>query len=194
MKYWLWIWLLPLSGWVCAQDIQQDTLSGYVVNGDTLYTRELPELRVLPTPRTEFKNRRQRRYYGRLLRDVKKTLPYAKMAGELLVGVNDSLQNISSRGDKNRYLKVVEKELFTDYEPLLRKMSKRQGRILIKLIDRECQVTSYEVVQIYRGNFSAFFWQGVARIFGSDLKSNYDALGEDALMEEVVLLVEAGVI
>ena len=113
---------------------------------------------------------------------------------DLLVEVNDSLHRIESKKKQNQYLKVVEKELFAEYEPVLRKMSMRQGRVLIKLIDRECQVTSYEVVTIYRGNFSAFFWQGIARIFGSDLKSNYDAQGEDALMEEVVQLIEAGLI
>lgn len=177
-----------------SQNVQQDTLTGYVFKGDTLYSRELPEVNVLPMPRTEFDSRRQRRYYGRLLRDVKKTLPYAKLAGDLLVQVNDSLQHIESKKEKNKYLKTVEKELFAEYEPVLRKMSMRQGRVLIKLIDRECQITSYEVVQIYRGNFSAFFWQGIARIFGSDLKSDYDPLGEDALMEEVVILVEASVI
>lgn len=194
MKIWLWIWFILQPGWLVAQDAQQDTLAGYVVNGDTLFTRELPEVTVEPKPRTEFKNRRQRRYYGRLLHDVKMTLPYAKMAGKLLVEVNDSLHCIESKKEKNQYLKTVEKELFAEYEPVLRKMSMRQGRVLIKLIDRECQVTSYEVVQIYRGNFSAFFWQGIARIFGSDLKSNYDAKGDDALMEEVVQLVEAGII
>lgn len=177
-----------------AQDAPKDTLSGYVVNVDTLYTHELPEVKVVPRPRTEFDNRRQRRHYGRLLRDVKKTLPYAKLAGALLVEVSDSLQHIDSKKAQNEYLKTVENELFAEYEPVLRKMSMRQGRVLIKLIDRECQVTSYEVVKIYRGGFSAFFWQGIARIFGSDLKSSYDPLGEDALMEEVVQLVEADVI
>lgn len=177
-----------------AQNAQRDTLDGYVVLGDTIYTRELPEVIIKPKPRTNFKNRRQRRHYGRLLRDVKKTLPYAKIAGKLLVEVNDSLQKIPNKKIQNKYLKTVEKELFAEYEPILRKMSIRQGRVLIKLIDRECQITSYEVVKIYRGGFSAFFWQGIARIFGSDLKSTYDPNGEDALMEEVVLLVEAGVV
>lgn len=194
VKQLLWICLIALSGVIQGQSVQSDTLTAYVTNGDTLYIHELPEVNVLPKPRTEFKNRRQRRYYGRLLRDVKKTLPYAKMAGEMLVQVNDSLQTIPTQKGKNNYLKTVEKALFSEYEPVLRKMSMRQGRVFIKLIDRECQVTSYEVVQIYRGNFSAFFWQGVARVFGSDLKSDYDALGDDLLMEEIVLLVEAGLI
>lgn len=194
MRHYLWIGLLLMSVFANAQRPQQDTLTAYVLSGDTLMTKELPEIRVLPKPRTEFKNRRQRRYYGRLTRDVKKTLPYAKLAGVLLVQVNDSLQHIENKKEQNAYLKTVEKELLAEYEPALRKMTIRQGRLLIKLVDRECQITSYEVVRIYRGGFSAFFWQGVARIFSNDLKSVYDPYGEDALVEEVVLLVEAGVI
>ena len=177
-----------------AQEIRVDSLPAMVLGEDTLVVRHLPEVEVKPQLRTHFKNRRQRRHYGRLLRDVKKTLPYAKLAGDLLIQVNDSLQSIPKEKDKKRYLKSMEKELLAEYEPILRKMSIRQGRILIKLIDRECMMTSYEVLKIYRGGFSAFFWQGIARIFGNDLKSIYDPDGKDALMEEVVRLVEAGAI
>jgi len=190
----LWIALCLIFVLADAQASSQDTLTAYVFSDDTLMIRELPELEVSPRPRTEFKNRRQKRYYGRLIWDVKKTLPYAKLAGELLAQVSDSLQHIESEREQKAYLKAMEKELLAEYEPALRKMSIRQGRLLIKLIDRECQITSYEVVRIYRGGFSAFFWQGVARIFGNDLKSVYDPYGEDALIEEVVLLVEAGIV
>ncbi len=186
------MFLVPL--FLFAQEAKQDTLEGYVFANDTVFTRHLPEITVVPHIRTEFENRRQRRRYGRLLYDVKKTLPYAKMAGKMMVEVNDSLQHLSNKKEQNDYLKTVEKDLFAEYEPVLRKMSIRQGRILIKLIDRECQITSYEVVKLYRGGFSAFFWQGIARIFGSDLKSTYDPSGDDALIEEVVQLVEAGVV
>lgn len=179
---------------LAAQDFQSDTLSATILGSDTLMVKHLPEVEVKPQPRTSFKNRRQRRYYGRLQRDVKKTLPYAQLAGQLLTQVNDSLQHIDSESAQKRYLKSVEKELLERYEPVLRKMNIRQGRVLIKLIDRECMMSSYEVLKIYRGGFSAFFWQGIARLFGNDLKSIYDPLGEDALMEEVVLLVLAGVI
>lgn len=194
VKRWIYIVFLFFPALVNANHLVQDTLHGYVFGNDTMFVQILPELTVVPHVRTHFKNNRERKYYGRLLRDVKKTLPYAKLAGELLVQVNDSLQNIPTKKAQNQYLKAVEEELFSEYEPVLRKMTRRQGMVLIKLIDRECQITSYEVVKIYRGGFSAFFWQGIARIFGSDLKSTYDPYGEDFLIEEVVLLVEAGVV
>ena len=194
MKKSLWIWFVFWPILAIAQEAGLDTLDGFVLNGDTLYIKELSEITVAPRPRTEFKNKREWRHYGRLLHDVKKTLPYAKLAGDLLTEVNDTLHTLETKKEQKKYLKDVEEELFAQYEPVLRKMSRRQGGVLIKLIDRECQISSYEVVKIYRGNFSAFFWQGIARIFGSDLRSIYDPKGEDALMEEVVLLVEAGVV
>ncbi len=193
---WRHLWIRLLIFVVSAQALAsgQDTLTAYVLSGDTMMTKELPEVQVMPKPRTAFKNRRERKYYGRLIRDVKKTLPYAKLAGGLMVEVNDSLQKIEGKKEQDDFLKTMEKELFAEYESALRKMTIRQGRLLIKLVDRECQITSYEVVKIYRGGFSAFFWQGIAKLFGNDLKSVYAPYGEDALIEEVVLLVEAGVI
>ncbi len=173
---------------------QQDTLPSYVLGGDTFLVKELAEIDVVAKPRTAFRNGRERRYYGRLLRDVKKTLPYAKIAAAVMVEVNDSLQSLTTKKEQNAFIKEKEEQLFAEYEPILRKMTIRQGRMLIKLIDRECQITSYEVVRIYRGGFSAFFWQGIARIFGTNLKSRYDPAGEDALVEEVVLLIEAGAV
>ncbi len=190
MKWWYSI-LFLFSLCLEAQELVSDTLPATVFGNDTLIVRQLPEVTVFPALRTEFSSRRQRRYYGRLLRDVKKTLPYAKLAGVLLVQVNDSLQKIPSKHAQDLFLKSMEKELLSEYEPALKKMSIRQGRVLIKLIDRECQITSYEVLKMYRGGFSAFFWQGLARLFGNDLKSVYDPYGDDALMEEVVQLVES---
>lgn len=183
-----------ISSVALSQGSVSDTLDAYVMGDDTLIIKTLPEVSVMPRPRTEFKNRRQRRLYGRVVYDVKKTLPLAKAAGKMLSEVSDTLLAIESKRDQQIFLKEMEKELLVEYEPVLRRMSRRQGRVMLKLIDRECQMTSYEVVKIYRGSFSAFFWQGVAHIFGSDLKSSYDPYGEDELMEEVVLLVEAGIL
>lgn len=182
------LWLVVVIG---AHGQAADTLDALVFGNDTIMTKVLPEINVKPTPRTVFKSRKERRHYGRLLRDVKRTLPIAKEAGKMMMMVNDTLLTLDSKKQQNQYLKSVEQRLYNEYEPILRKMSMRQGRVLIKLIDRECQMTSYNVVKVYRGGMSAFFWQGIARIFGSDLKSNYDAKGEDYLIEEVVRLIEA---
>ena len=89
-------------------------------------------------------------------------------------------------------MKQVEKELLDEYEDDLKKLTITQGRILIKLVDRETGATSYELVKELRGSFSAFFWQAFARIFGSTLKAEYDPYGEDRLIEEIVLLIDNG--
>lgn len=161
-----------------------------VIDGDSLIFVKLRQVTIYPP--LMFTSKRQQRHYGKLVRDVKTTLPYARMASALIRDMNDSLKLITSERARKKYLKEVEKELFSKFEKQLRKLSFSQGKLLLKLIDRECDQTSYEIVKIYRGNFSAFFWQTVARVFGSDLKSEYDAFGEDEIIERVVVLVENG--
>ncbi|MFC0875027.1 DUF4294 domain-containing protein [Saccharicrinis sp. FJH2] len=159
---------------------------------DTIYMKILPQIDVYPRP--VFKNNRQRRLYNRLIRDVRITLPYAKQAANILDNVNDSLQNIKGEKARKEYLKSVEKDLFSEFEQPLRKLTFSQGRLLIKLVDRECQQNSFELVKLYRGGFSAFFWQGIARIFGANLKAEYDAKGEDLQTEQIVRMVELGLL
>lgn len=157
---------------------------------DTFYFKLLPEVSVYSLPK--FENKRQKRKYTRLVRDVRITLPYAKRAALLMNEVNDTLQTILGEGPRKRFLKSKEKELFTEFERPLRSLTFSQGRLLLKLIDRECQNTSYEIVKLYRGGFSAFFWQSVAFVFGANLKSEYDAIGEDRMLEYVVRAFEKG--
>lgn len=159
---------------------------------DSMVVKVLPGIDVYPKP--VFKNRRQERRYNRLIRDVHITLPYAKKAAIILEGVNDSLHAIVNEKERKQFLKMMEEELFSEFEQPLRRMTFSQGRLLIKLIDRECQQNSFEVVKLYRGGFSAFFWQGVARIFGANLKSEYDPYNEDIHIEQIVRLVENGVL
>ena len=100
--------------------------------------------------------------------------------------------DFKKESDRKKYLAKYEKEVFKKYEADLRKLTINQGRLLLKLIDRECNSTSYDLIRNYRGSVSAFFWQGVARIFGSNLKSEYDAKGNDKILERVIILVESG--
>lgn len=157
---------------------------------DTFYFKVLPELDVYGPP--TFKSKRDARRYYKLIRDVRKTLPYAKLAAELLVAVNDTLQTIPGELAKKKFMKSKEKELMAEFEKPLRRLTYSQGRLLMKLVDRECQQTSYEIVKLYRGRFSAFFWQSVAFFFGANLKSEYDALGDDRMIEYVVRAFEQG--
>ena len=139
--------------------------------------------------------RRKKRYtrkYLKLIRDVKKAYPYAKLAGDKLKEYDQELSEIEKKRNRRKFLDKVEKELRQEYEGDLKKLTITQGIILIKLVDRETGDTSYELVKQFRGSFSAFFWQSVARLFGHNLKLNYDPNGDDYLIEEVVQLIEKG--
>jgi hypothetical protein len=126
------------------------------------------------------------------MRNVKKAYPFAIIARNELKAMNDSLQHIEGERAQKQFVRAYERQMFIDYEDDLRGLTFTQGKIMLKLVDREIGNTSYILIKDYRGDFSAAFWQGVARIFGSNLKSEYDPLGEDAEIEEIVLLIEAG--
>lgn len=132
------------------------------------------------------------RGYERLIYNLKKVYPYALIVRSRLGQVNYELSNIQDEKARKEYLKQVEKDVFREYEDDVRDMTITQGKLLIKLIDRETMNTSYELIRQYRGNFSASFWQFVAKLFGTDLKAEYDPHGEDALMEMILLEIEAG--
>jgi len=130
--------------------------------------------------------------YERLVYNLKKVYPYSLVVREKLAEVNYELERIPGDREKKKYLRDIEKDVFKEYEDDVRKLTITQGRLLLKLIDRETRNTSFVLIQQYRGNFSASFWQAVARIFGTNLKEEYDPAGEDALIERIVLDIEAG--
>ncbi len=163
-----------------------------VENGDTLAIIELDEIPVYQ--QKVFKNKRHRRQYTRLMRNVKKAYPFAIIARTELKKLNDTLIYIEDKKAQKEFIKQTEKNMFNAYEGDLRQLTFTQGRIMLKLVDREIGNTPYELIQEYRGSISAVFWQGIARIFKNDLKAPYDPLGEDAEIEEIVQLLEAGLI
>ena len=167
-------------------------LERMILDGDTLYVTTLEEIYIYP--KKKFKNRRQYRRYSRLIRNVKAAYPYAVMAREKYVKLNDQLEGEPNEKQHKEIIKQLEKEIMDEYEEELKKLTITQGRILLKLIDRELGNTSYEVVKELKGSFSAIFWQTIARIFGSNLKSEYDPTGEDKDIEEIVKLIELGLI
>ncbi len=164
--------------------------TGVVVDGDTLPLIKLAEVRCWAKRR--FKTRRAQQRYTKLVRNVKKALPYARIAAERLKIIEDSLSKIPTQKLRDKYIKESEKKLFAEFEKPLKHLTISQGRILIKLIDRETGNTSYQLIKTLKGNFSAFLWQGVARLFGSSLKSEYDAEGEDKAIEAIVNAIDAG--
>jgi hypothetical protein len=167
-------------------------LRSVIIDGDTLPNHQIKEVKVFP--KKVFSSNRQRRKYTRLMLNVKKAYPFALIARDELRIMNDSLQHIKGEKNRKNFIKEYEKDMFVRYESELRKLTFSQGKILIKLVYREIGNTSYNLVKEYRGDFSAVFWQGIARIFGSNLKSTYDPLGEDAEIEQIVQMIEAGLI
>jgi hypothetical protein len=130
--------------------------------------------------------------YERMVYNVKKVYPYALIVRDKLNEVNTQLEQITDEKQKKRYLKDLEKEVFRNYEDDIREMTITQGRILIRLIDRETSNTSFDLIKEYRGKIAASFWQGVARIFGTNLKEAYDPVGDDLLIEMIILEIEQG--
>ena len=164
-------------------------LNYIVVDGDTM-----PVVNIETVTIRHFQNKRKQIKYDKLMRNVKKAYPYAVAARDELNNMNAHLVGVTDPQLREAYIKAYEKQMFRRYEKELRALTISQGRILLKLVDREINNTAFNLIQEYRGDFSAYFWQGVARIFGDNLKSEYDPDEEDMYIEEIVQLIEAGLI
>ena len=175
-----------------AQKVEKlpTVLETVVIDGDTIPLYRFDPVYIFAAP--TFKNKREERRYGKLKRYVVKVYPYAKIAGEMLQDFDDTLASIKSDYKRKKYIKSIEERLMNEFEGELKKLTIKQGIILVKLIDRETGNTSYELVKELRGSFSAFIWQGLARLFGSNLKLEYDPNGEDSAIEDIVLRIESG--
>ena len=172
-------------------------IDGYLVqaiieDGDTLI--HIPLRTIIIKPPFKFKSRRQQKRYSRLVRYVKKVYPYSQIVSEQLTEIHEHLDDYQTKKAKNLYIKRKEKELKQEFEGELRKLTFTQGRILIKLIDRETGQTTYTLVKELKGSLSAFFWQSVARLFGSSLKMEYDPKGDDRMIEDIVIRIENGLL
>ena len=157
---------------------------------DTIFLFHLPNVYVFPA--IKFKNKQQEKYYWKLVRDVKKTLPYSKLITKVIKETNDTLMHMHSDRERDRYMKKFEKEIYKKYESSFKHMTFSQGKLLIRLIDRECDATSYDLIRAYRGSFTAGFYQLFAKLFGADLKSEYGSGKNDKLIERIILQVESG--
>ncbi len=159
-------------------------------DGQTYPLVELNEITVIgKTPRgVRFNYRR----HARLVYNVRRVYPYAIVVRNEIGRVNRLLETMPNERDRRNFLQQYEKDIFNTYEDDMKKLTFSQGKILIKLIDRETQNTSFDLIRQYRGKFSATFWQSIARIFGADLKSDYDAKGEDYLIEQIITEIEEG--
>lgn len=163
-----------------------------IYKGDTIPSVELRPVYIYKPLR--FKNRKQQRQYDRLVRNVKKTLPIAKEIKGIILETYEYLQTLPNEKARKKHIKVVEESLKEQYTPRMKKLTFSQGKLLIKLVDRECNQSSYELVKAFMGSFKAGFYQAFAAIFGASLKKEYDPMNneEDRMTERVVILVENG--
>ena len=158
--------------------------------GDSIQYMEMNNVYVYPE--LTFKNKKQAQSYMRLVNNVKKVLPIAKEARQMLIETTELLDMLPDEKSKNEHIKRVEEDIFRTYKPKMKKLTYSQGKLLIKLIDRECHSSSYEMIKAFMGPIRAGFWQVFAWGFGASLKKEYDPTGTDRLTERVVLMVEAG--
>jgi hypothetical protein len=165
-------------------------VEGIVEEGDTLMHVTYNPITILP-PYT-LNSKREVNRYSRLVLYVKKVYPYSKIVSEQVNEIHKHLDEYDTKREKSEYIKQKEEELKKEFEGQLRKLTFSQGRILIKLIDRETGVTTYDLVKELKGSLNAFFWQSVARLFGSNLKLEYDPNGEDRMIEDIVVKIENG--
>lgn len=161
-----------------------------VVDGDTIAVMTLDEVYIWGNKL--FRNSAEMRQWERLVRNVKKAYPYAKLAGIKFNEYNQKISNVKSEKVQKAMMKQAEDELEAQFGKELRDLTISQGKILLKLIDRQTNNSSYDIVKDFRGKFRAFFYQSFARIFSYNLKVKYDPLGEDADIERIVLMIESG--
>ena len=159
-----------------------------VVDGDTLPSITLSYFVV--SSEMIFPNKRKKEQWDRMKYNVRIVLPLARTASSKLNEYEITLRGLPDERSREKFLDKAEEELKRDFEKKIKGLSFNQGMILIKLIDRETGNTSYDLVKKLRGSFSAFMWQGMARLFGSNLKSEYDSEGEDKLIEMAVNQIE----
>ncbi len=160
--------------------------------GDTMLVIFLRDLTVYPP--LKFKNKKDEEFYWRTVRDVKLTLPYAKLIAETLVETYEYIETFATQKEREDYLKKMEKALFEQYKPVLKRFSKRQAKVLIKLVQRETHQTSYDIVKAFLGSFRATFWQGFGKLFGVSLKSSFNPKKDknDAMLDRIARCVEQG--
>ena len=161
-----------------------------VYEGDTIPYVSLPAVYIYQP--LQFKNKRQARSYNKLVRDVKKVLPIANEVQRAIIETYEYLMTLPDDKARQRHLKAVEKSIKEQYTPRMKKLTFSQGKLLIKLVDRQTNSTGYELVKAFLGPFRAGFYQAFAALFGASLKKEYDPEGEDALTERVVRMVENG--
>lgn len=161
-----------------------------IVNNDTLFNFILPEVYIF-TP-IKFKNEKERLEYTKLVRDVKKTLPYAKLITRSIIESYEMMQTFDTEKEKQKFLEEIQKSMMAEYKPKMKKLTKNQGKILVKLVYRETNTSTYDIVKSLMGSLKAGFYNTFAKLFGNNLKTKYDPEGDDRMIERIVIEIEQG--
>lgn len=161
-----------------------------IYQGDTIPHIQLRDVYIYKP--MVFKNEKERKEYNRLVHNVKKTLPLSKEVYNIVLETYEFLQTLPTEEAKEKHIKKVEKGVKQQYTPKMKKLTFSQGKLLIKLIDRQCNQSSYELIKAFIGPFKAGFYQTFAGLFGASLRKQYDPQGEDKLTERIIVLIENG--
>lgn len=194
MKKYLLMGLFLLCCAVSATEVEaQQRRRGYVLQEWTVeHGDSIPLIHL--TPVYVFDRPIDLRRYRKLVDAVKKVYPVAQLARAKMADMESELMRLPDKRSQKAYIKRVYEEIKSEYTPVIQKMTRTQGKVLLKLIDRETDYTAYEILKEFRGGFVAGFWQGVSRVFGQNLKSGYDKDGEDRIIEQIIVYYEAGLL
>ncbi|HMM02892.1 MULTISPECIES: DUF4294 domain-containing protein [unclassified Dysgonomonas] len=163
-----------------------------IYEGDTIAVVNLKPVYIFA--QIKFKNNKERQEYSKLVRDVKIAYPYAKTIAYSIIETYEYMETLPTEKAKQKYLEDVQKYMMDEYKPKMKKMTKNQGKILVKLIDRECNTPSYNIVKALVGSFKAGVYNAFAGLFGNSLKTKYDPSDKDASIEAIVIQIEQGTI
>ncbi len=188
---------------LCAQDIadvgsgRKRAIKGYYpieIDGEQTIMMVMNELTVFPE--LKFKNKKEEEFYWKTVRDVRKTLPYAKVICETMIETYEYIETFPTQKERDEHIKKMEGAIFEQYKPVLKKFTKSQAQMLCKLINRETDQSSYNILKAFLGSFRAGFWQTFGRLFGVNLKTDYrpDKDRKDAIIERVAVQIEQGLL
>ena len=188
---------------LCAQHIadvgsgRKRAIKGYYpieIDGEQTIMMVMNELTVFPE--LKFKNKKEEEFYWKTVRDVRKTLPYAKVICETMIETYEYIETFPRQKERDEHIKKMEGAIFEQYKPVLKKFTKSQAQMLCKLINRETDQSSYNILKAFLGSFRAGFWQTFGRLFGVNLKTDYrpDKDRKDAIIERVAVQIEQGLL
>lgn len=178
-----------------VEDARKRAYKGYYmddIDGEHVMMIVLNE--VVCYPQLKFKNKKEEEFYWRTVRDVRRALPYAKVICETMIETYEYIETLPTKEERDRHIKEMEGAVFEQYKPVLKKFTKSQAQMLCKLINRETDQSSYNILKAFLGTFRAGFWQTFGRLFGVNLRTDYrpEKNDKDAVIERVATMIEQG--